>query len=226
LIVRPDARARVCVSTRPGSSCTRHVVSPPAQGQRDARRLQDYVISEIIKSSRTSTFLQDEYFINPTASSCRRTHGDYGLTDARSRRYTAAGASRGGPSPARTEEGERSAAYFCRWVPNTSWPRPCGDLRASGRLRIGLPNPTQLRRNFGTNTVPQEKSVDAVKKTFTSSPRSNFRQLDFCARSTVPLTTTPLRQGDSVDLSKLQRSRRTRALTISPAQTESNQVIK
>jgi len=186
--LRPDAKSQGCVSYENGKlvHIDNVVVSTQHKDTVTHAVIKDYVINEIIKKVLPPELLSSktEYFINPTGKFVvGGPNGDTGLTGRKIIVDTYGGWGRhgggafSGKDPSKVD---RSAAYFCRWVAKHIVAAGLADTcELQVAYAIGYPNPTSIFvETFGTNTIPQERIVDAVKKTFNFKPAAIIRQLD------------------------------------------------
>lgn len=148
--------------------------------------LREAVMEEIIKPVLPAQWLSDEtkYFINPTGNFViGGPVGDCGLTGRKIIVDTYGGMSRhgggafSGKDPSKVD---RSAAYAGRWIAKNivaaGLAKRC-EIQVS--YAIGVPEPTSISLNtFGTETMPVDKIVAAVRDVFDLRPFAIIRELD------------------------------------------------
>ena len=148
--------------------------------------LREAVTEEIIKPVLPAEWLSDQtkFFINPTGKFViGGPVGDCGLTgrkiivDSYGGMARHGGGAFSGKDPSKVD---RSAAYAGRWVAK--------NIVAAGLAKrcetqvsyaIGVAEPTSISLNtFGTETVPVEKIIAAVREVFDLRPYAIIRELD------------------------------------------------
>ncbi|MFV0408447.1 MAG: methionine adenosyltransferase [Paracoccus sp. (in: a-proteobacteria)] len=148
--------------------------------------LREAVIEEIIKPVLPGEWLSADtkYFINPTGKFViGGPVGDCGLTgrkiivDSYGGMARHGGGAFSGKDPSKVD---RSAAYAGRWVAKNivaaGLTKRC-EIQVS--YAIGVAEPTSISLNcFGTETVPVEKIVAAVRQVFDLRPFAIIRELD------------------------------------------------
>ncbi|MFD1795131.1 methionine adenosyltransferase [Paracoccus aurantiacus] len=148
--------------------------------------LREAVIEEIIKPVLPGEWLSGDtkYFINPTGKFViGGPVGDCGLTgrkiivDSYGGMARHGGGAFSGKDPSKVD---RSAAYAGRWVAKNivaaGLAKRC-EIQVS--YAIGVAEPTSISINcFGTETVPAEKIVAAVREVFDLRPFAIIRELD------------------------------------------------
>ena len=148
--------------------------------------LREAVIEEIIKPVLPAEWLSDQtkFFINPTGKFViGGPVGDCGLTgrkiivDSYGGMARHGGGAFSGKDPSKVD---RSAAYAGRWVAKNivaaGLAKRC-EIQVS--YAIGVAEPTSISLNtFGTETVPVEKIIAAVREVFDLRPYAIIRELD------------------------------------------------
>lgn len=147
--------------------------------------LREAVIEEIIKPVLPAEWLADtKYFINPTGKFViGGPVGDCGLTgrkiivDSYGGMARHGGGAFSGKDPSKVD---RSAAYAGRWVAKNivaaGLARRC-EIQVS--YAIGVAEPTSISLNcFGTETVPVDRIIAAVRRVFDLRPFAIIRELD------------------------------------------------
>ena len=148
--------------------------------------LREAVTEEIIKPVLPAEWLSDQtkFFINPTGTFViGGPVGDCGLTgrkiivDSYGGMARHGGGAFSGKDPSKVD---RSAAYAGRWVAKNivaaGLAKRC-EIQVS--YAIGVAEPTSISLNtFGTETVPVEKIIAAVREVFDLRPYAIIRELD------------------------------------------------
>ena len=148
--------------------------------------LREAVTEEIIKPVLPAEWLSDQtkFFINPTGKFViGGPVGDCGLTgrkiivDSYGGMARHGGGAFSGKDPSKVD---RSAAYAGRWVAKNivaaGLAKRC-EIQVS--YAIGVAEPTSISLNtFGTETVPVEKIIAAVREVFDLRPYAIIRELD------------------------------------------------
>ena len=187
--LRPDAKSQVTLrydaDGRP-EAIDAVVLSTQHNPEISLADLREAVIEEIIKPVLPSEWLSDatKYFINPTGKFViGGPVGDCGLTgrkiivDSYGGMARHGGGAFSGKDPSKVD---RSAAYAGRWVAKNivaaGLARRC-EIQVS--YAIGEAQPTSISLNtFGTETVPHDRIVAAVREIFDLRPFAIIRDLD------------------------------------------------
>ncbi|WBU52931.1 methionine adenosyltransferase [Paracoccus sp. SCSIO 75233] len=187
--LRPDAKSQVTFrygeDGRP-EAVDAVVLSTQHNPEIGLDDLREAVIEEIIKPVLPAEWLSAEtkYFINPTGKFViGGPVGDCGLTGRKIIVDTYGGMARhgggafSGKDPSKVD---RSAAYAGRWVAKNivaaGLAKRC-EIQVS--YAIGVAEPTSISLNcFGTETVPVEKIVAAVREVFDLRPFAIIGELD------------------------------------------------
>lgn len=187
--LRPDAKSQVTLHYGPdGQPSGIDAVVLSTQHNPDVSKadLQDGVMEEIIKPVLPAEWLsaKTKYFINPTGKFViGGPVGDCGLTGRKIIVDTYGGMARhgggafSGKDPSKVD---RSAAYAGRWVAKNivaaGLARRC-EIQVS--YAIGVAEPTSISVNtFGTETVPTDKIVAAIREVFDLRPFAIIKELD------------------------------------------------
>ncbi|MDO5622299.1 MAG: methionine adenosyltransferase [Paracoccus sp. (in: a-proteobacteria)] len=187
--LRPDAKSQLTLryddQGRP-AGVDAVVLSTQHNPDISLEDLREAVIEEIIKPVLPAEWLgaQTKYFINPTGNFViGGPVGDCGLTGRKIIVDTYGGMARhgggafSGKDPSKVD---RSAAYAGRWVAKNivaaGLAKRC-EIQVS--YAIGVAEPTSISLNcFGTETVPVDKIIAAVRQVFDLRPFAIIRELD------------------------------------------------
>lgn len=187
--LRPDAKSQLTMrygaDGRP-EAIDAVVLSTQHNPEIGLAELREAVIEEIIKPVLPAEWLSDatKFFINPTGKFViGGPVGDCGLTgrkiivDSYGGMARHGGGAFSGKDPSKVD---RSAAYAGRWVAKTivaaGLARRC-EIQVS--YAIGVAEPTSISLNcFGTETVPVERIIAAVRQVFDLRPFAIIRELD------------------------------------------------
>lgn len=187
--LRPDAKSQVTLrygaDGRP-EGIDAVVLSTQHNPDIALNDLREAVIEEIIKPVLPSEWLSAEtkYFINPTGKFViGGPVGDCGLTgrkiivDSYGGMARHGGGAFSGKDPSKVD---RSAAYAGRWVAkNIVAAGLASRCEIQVSYAIGVAEPTSISLNcFGTETVPADKIVAAVREVFDLRPFAIIRELD------------------------------------------------
>ncbi|MGZ3216553.1 methionine adenosyltransferase [Paracoccus sp. T5] len=187
--LRPDAKSQVTLrydaDGRP-SGIDAVVLSTQHNPEIALADLREAVIEEIIKPVLPAEWLSDQtkYFINPTGKFViGGPVGDCGLTgrkiivDSYGGMARHGGGAFSGKDPSKVD---RSAAYAGRWVAkNIVAAGLASRCEIQVSYAIGVAEPTSISLNcFGTETVPVERIVAAVREVFDLRPFAIIRELD------------------------------------------------
>ena len=162
------------------------VVSTQHKGEASLEQIRHDVIEKVIKPVIPAEFLDEntKYFINPTGRFViGGPQGDTGLTGRKIIVDTYGGMARhGGGAFSRKDctKVDRSGAYTARYVAKNVVAAGLAD-RCEVQLAyaIGVAHPVSiLVDTFGTNKVPEEKIVKAVRDNFDLRPAGIIRELD------------------------------------------------
>ncbi|SET91044.1 methionine adenosyltransferase [Paracoccus homiensis] len=187
--LRPDAKSQVTLrygaDGRP-EGIDAVVLSTQHNPDIGLNDLREAVIEEIIKPVLPSEWLSADtkYFINPTGKFViGGPVGDCGLTgrkiivDSYGGMARHGGGAFSGKDPSKVD---RSAAYAGRWVAkNIVAAGLASRCEIQVSYAIGVAEPTSISLNcFGTETVPVDKIVAAVREVFDLRPFAIIRDLD------------------------------------------------
>ncbi|WP_411956586.1 methionine adenosyltransferase [Paracoccus homiensis] len=187
--LRPDAKSQVTLrygaDGRP-EGIDAVVLSTQHNPDIALNDLREAVIEEIIKPVLPSEWLSADtkYFINPTGKFViGGPVGDCGLTgrkiivDSYGGMARHGGGAFSGKDPSKVD---RSAAYAGRWVAkNIVAAGLASRCEIQVSYAIGVAEPTSISLNcFGTETVPADKIVAAVREVFDLRPFAIIRELD------------------------------------------------
>ncbi len=162
------------------------VVSTQHKGEASLEQIRHDVIEKVIKPVIPAEFLDEntKYFINPTGRFViGGPQGDTGLTGRKIIVDTYGGMARHGGgafSGKDCTKVDRSGAYAARYVAKNVVAAGLAD-RCEVQLAyaIGVAHPVSiLVDTFGTNKVPEEKIVKAVRDNFDLRPAGIIRELD------------------------------------------------
>lgn len=187
--LRPDAKSQVTLrygdDGRP-QAIDAVVLSTQHNPEISLADLREAVIEEIIKPVLPAEWLseQTKYFINPTGKFViGGPVGDCGLTgrkiivDSYGGMARHGGGAFSGKDPSKVD---RSAAYAGRWVAkNIVAAGLASRCEIQVSYAIGEAQPTSISLNtFGTETVPHDRIVAAVREVFDLRPFAIIRDLD------------------------------------------------
>lgn len=187
--LRPDAKSQVTIEYdgyKPVRIDT-VVISHQHNPEVSYDEIKNTIINQIIKPVLEPTGLLDKntkYYINPTGRFVTGgPDGDSGLTGRKIIVDTYGGMGRhgggafSGKDPSKVD---RSAAYMARYIAKNIVAANLSE-RAEVELAyaIGVPFPVSIMIDtFGTEKVPQEKIVEAVKKVFDCTPSGIVKTLN------------------------------------------------
>ena len=186
--LRPDGKTQVTVEydeDKPVRVDT-IVISAQHLPDVDMKVLKKDIIEKVIKPTVPANLLDEntKYFINPTGRFViGGPLGDSGLTGRKIIVDTYGGAARhgggafSGKDPTKVD---RSASYMARHIAK--------NIVANGHAKkceiqiaysIGVAKPVSIYVNtYGTNTIPEEKIIEKINKTFDLTPRGIINYLD------------------------------------------------
>ncbi|NHF72923.1 methionine adenosyltransferase [Paracoccus xiamenensis] len=187
--LRPDAKSQVTFRYDDNGhpiGVDAVVLSTQHSPEIGLNELREAVTEEIIKPVLPAEWLSDKtkFFINPTGKFViGGPVGDCGLTgrkiivDSYGGMARHGGGAFSGKDPSKVD---RSAAYAGRWVAKNivaaGLAKRC-EIQVS--YAIGVAEPTSISLNtFGTETVPVEKIIAAVREVFDLRPYAIIRELD------------------------------------------------
>ena len=187
--LRPDAKSQVTLhygADGKPAAVDAVVLSTQHNPEISQADLREAVMEEIIKPVLPAAWLSDstKIFINPTGTFViGGPVGDCGLTgrkiivDSYGGMARHGGGAYSGKDPSKVD---RSAAYAGRWVAKNivaaGLAQRC-EIQVS--YAIGVAEPTSISLNtFGTETVPAERIVAAVREVFDLRPFAIIRDLD------------------------------------------------
>ena len=187
--MRPDAKSQVTLQYEHGRPVRIDTVVVSQQHYPDVTydEIRDTVIEKVIRPVLEPTGMLDEstrFLINPTGRFViGGPHGDSGLTGRKIIVDTYGGMGRhgggafSGKDPSKVD---RSAAYMARYVAkNVVAAGLCTKCEVELAYAIGVPYPVSIYiETFGTNTVPEQRIEDAIKKEFDLTPAGIIRTLD------------------------------------------------
>ncbi|MBK8012767.1 MAG: methionine adenosyltransferase [Deltaproteobacteria bacterium] len=186
--LRPDGKGQVTVAYEDGKpkAVTTVVISSQHAPDVENAQLREAIIEHVVKPVIPAEFLAKDvvYHINPTGRFVvGGPQGDAGLTGRKIIVDTYGGMGRhgggafSGKDPTKVD---RSAAYMARYIAK--------NLVASGAATrcevqlayaIGIAEPVSvLVDTFGTGVVPEAKIADAVRETFSLTPRGIIEHLE------------------------------------------------
>jgi len=185
--LRPDAKSQVTVkyeNDQPVAVDT-VVISTQHAADMDMKKLEEYVIEEVIKKTIPANLLSKDikYFINPTGRFViGGPHGDAGLTGRKIIVDTYGGIGRHGGGAFSGKDStkvDRSAAYMARYIAK--------NIVAAGLAKtceiqlayaIGVAEPVSvLADTNGTGKISEDKIVDIVRKVFPLTPKGIIEHL-------------------------------------------------
>ena len=187
--MRPDAKSQVTLQYEHGRPVRIDTVVVSQQHYPDVSydEIRDTVIEKVIKPVLAPSGMLDDstrFLINPTGRFViGGPHGDSGLTGRKIIVDTYGGMGRhgggafSGKDPSKVD---RSAAYMARYVAkNVVAAGLCTKCEVELAYAIGVPYPVSIFvETFGTNTVPEQRIEDAIKKEFDLTPAGIIRTLD------------------------------------------------
>lgn len=186
--LRPDGKTQVTVEYD-GEKPVRVdtiVVSTQHLPDVDMNVLKKDIIEKVIKPTVPANLLDEntKYFINPTGRFViGGPLGDSGLTGRKIIVDTYGGAARhgggafSGKDPTKVD---RSASYMARHIAKNivanGYAKKC-EIQIA--YSIGVAKPVSIYVNtYGTNTIPEEKIIEKIDKTFDLTPRAIINYLD------------------------------------------------
>jgi len=187
--LRPDGKTQVTVHYENGKPVKLGAVLISTQHQDGVDRdtvIRPDLIEQVIRPVIPAQFANDGYdvYINPTGKFViGGPHGDTGLTGRKIIVDTYGGMGRhgggafSGKDPSKVD---RSAAYAARWVAkHVVASGAASRCEVQVAYAIGMAHPMSiLVETFGTETVPNEQIVAAVKSVFDLRPGAIVRDLD------------------------------------------------
>ncbi len=186
--LRPDSKSQVTIEydgSRP-VRCSAVVVSTQHSDSVEQSEISDFVISEIIAKEIPAELMEKtpQYHINPTGRFVvGGPHGDTGLTGRKIIVDTYGGWGRHGGGAFSGKDAtkvDRSAAYMARHVAkNVVAAGLAKECEVQLAYAIGVADPVSVHvETGGTNTVPEEKIVAAVRELFPLTPKGIIEYLD------------------------------------------------
>ena len=186
--LRPDGKTQVTVEYD-GDKPVRVdtiVISAQHLPDVDMKVLKKDIIEKVIKPTVPANLLDEntKYFINPTGRFViGGPLGDSGLTGRKIIVDTYGGAARhgggafSGKDPTKVD---RSASYMARHIAKNivanGYAKKC-EIQIA--YSIGVAKPVSIYVNtYGTNTIPEEKIIEKIDKTFDLTPRAIINYLD------------------------------------------------
>lgn len=186
--LRPDGKTQVTVEYD-GDNPVRVdtiVISAQHLPDVDMNVLKKDIIEKVIKPTVPANLLDEntKYFINPTGRFViGGPLGDSGLTGRKIIVDTYGGAARhgggafSGKDPTKVD---RSASYMARHIAKNivanGYAKKC-EIQIA--YSIGVAKPVSIYVNtYGTNTIPEEKIIEKIDKTFDLTPRAIINYLD------------------------------------------------
>src|SRR3954470_18172266 len=186
--LRPDAKSQVSVIYENGKPVGISNVVISTQHAEDVKHseIKDFCIAEVVRKVLPKSMMNGttKFLINPTGRFVvGGPQGDTGLTgrkiivDSYGGWGRHGGGAFSGKDPSKVD---RSAAYMGRWVAkNVVAAGLATRCEIQFAYAIGYPDPVSMNINtFGTNTVPEEKIENAVKRVFSFKPADIIKQLD------------------------------------------------
>ena len=187
--LRPDAKSQGTIEYDDNGKPLRIdtiVVSTQHLPDVDMNVLKKDIIEKVIKPIVPANLLDEntKYFINPTGRFViGGPHGDSGLTGRKIIVDTYGGAARhgggafSGKDPTKVD---RSASYMARHIAKNivanGYAKKC-EIQIA--YSIGVAKPVSIYVNtYGTNTIPEEKIIEKIDKTFDLTPRAIINYLD------------------------------------------------
>jgi len=186
--LRPDSKSQVTIEydgSRP-VRCSAVVVSTQHSDSVEQSEISDFVISEIIAKEIPAELMEKtpQYHINPTGRFVvGGPHGDTGLTGRKIIVDTYGGWGRHGGGAFSGKDStkvDRSAAYMARHVAkNVVAAGLAKECEVQLAYAIGVADPVSVHvETGGTNTVPEENIVAAVRELFPLTPKGIIEYLD------------------------------------------------
>lgn len=186
--LRPDSKSQVTIEydgSRP-VRCSAVVVSTQHSDSVEQSEISDFVISEIIAKEIPAELMEKtpQYHINPTGRFVvGGPHGDTGLTGRKIIVDTYGGWGRHGGGAFSGKDAtkvDRSAAYMARHVAkNVVAAGLAKECEVQLAYAIGVADPVSVHvETGGTNAVPEEKIVAAVRELFPLTPKGIIEYLD------------------------------------------------
>ena len=187
--LRPDGKTQVSVAYENGKPVRLESVLISTQHQDGVDRdtvIRPDLIEQVIRPVVPEQFAEDGYhvYINPTGKFViGGPHGDTGLTGRKIIVDTYGGMGRhgggafSGKDPSKVD---RSAAYAARWVAkHVVASGAASRCEVQVAYAIGMAHPVSiLVETFGTETVANERIVNAVREVFDLRPGAIVRDLD------------------------------------------------
>ncbi len=186
--LRPDAKSQVSVVYENGRpvSISNVVISTQHSADVKHAEIRDFCVEEIVRKVLPKEMLtkDTEFLINPTGKFViGGPQGDTGLTGRKIIVDTYGGMGRhgggafSGKDPSKVD---RSAAYMGRYVAKNVVAAGLAEkCEVQFAYAIGHPKPVSVHvETFGTNSVPEDKIIDAVCEVFSFKPADIIKQLD------------------------------------------------
>ncbi|MCB9655393.1 MAG: methionine adenosyltransferase [Deltaproteobacteria bacterium] len=186
--LRPDGKGQVTVAYEDGKpkAVTTVVISSQHSPDVDNAKLREAIIEQVVKPVIPAELLAKDvvYHINPTGRFVvGGPQGDAGLTGRKIIVDTYGGMGRhgggafSGKDPTKVD---RSAAYMARYIAkNVVASGAATRCEVQLAYAIGVAEPVSiLVDTFGTGVVPETKIADAVRQTFSLTPRGIIEHLE------------------------------------------------
>ena len=186
--LRPDGKVQVTVEYEENTPIRIDaiVVSTQHEADKDIETLRKEIKEKVIMPTIPETLLDSKtkYYINPTGRFViGGPLGDSGLTGRKIIVDTYGGAARhgggafSGKDPTKVD---RSASYMARHIAKNivanGYAKKC-EIQIA--YSIGVAKPVSIYVNtYGTNTIPEEKIIEKIDKTFDLTPRAIINYLD------------------------------------------------
>jgi S-adenosylmethionine synthetase len=186
--LRPDGKAQVTVVYEDGApvAVDTIVISTQHADHVSNTKIRKAIIADIIEAEIPEELRprKVKYYINPTGRFViGGPQGDAGLTGRKIIVDTYGGMGRhgggafSGKDPSKVD---RSACYAARWVAkNVVAARLARRCEVQVAYAIGVAEPVSVRVDtFGTNTVPEARILEAVRRNFDLTPKGIMKALD------------------------------------------------
>jgi len=186
--LRPDVKSQVAIEYLDGKiqEIKNVVISTQHSADATHKQIEDFIVNKVIRKVLPKRLItkNTEFLINPTGKFVvGGPDGDAGLTGRKIIVDTYGGWGRhgggafSGKDPSKVD---RSAAYMSRWVAKNIVAAGLADVaELQLAYAIGYPEPTSINvKTYGSNQVPEERIVAAVREVFSFKPANIVQQLD------------------------------------------------